>query len=727
MEKHQYKTLIIIVFVAVIALYVFVANGFSNNINLVDTQNTIEHANGNSNIDRNSTLQQRSASLDAKEQDPQIKSYKATISNNTSNISDEPIVLKLYGPWYYRTGAVFWVSSFLILELLLTVYWLTRKTKRMDRATKKLIEARNDLDLRVRQKTYELRKTNEALKLENTQRKKTQAKLKETLKHTNILAEKANDANQAKSQFLANMSHEIRSPMNSIIGFSDLLAKEDSTKEQRHFIDIIRESSRGLLRVINDILDFSKIEAGKLTVESSTFSLPRLILNIVSEVEPLAMMKDIEFKMVQEGLLPKQIQTDPVRLRQCLVNLLSNAVKFTNKGHVHLTVSMQKNNGRSNIHFDIADTGIGIDPDKQKTIFESFEQADSSTSRVFGGTGLGLSITKHLTQLLGGDLSLISKIGAGSVFSFVIPAGVDIGDQPLLDWHTFSHSEQDDESSESPEFSGDILVAEDALANQILITHVLEGMGLQVTIAEDGREAIQKVTDNKYDLVFMDIQMPHIGGHEATRKLREKGVHTPIIALTAHAMEGDRKKCIDAGCDDYLTKPIETVELVETIKKYLSIDTDTIESTDSQFQDEYKKTEPQVYQDPTDRNECPVNLDSAMKYCGNEQVIERIAQAILNDCPGYLDSLKKAIEQGVAKDVLLYAHKIKGVTLNLGAEDLPEKADIVEVAASEENLEKAAQALGAMIVEFEKLITFLSQPDWIEIAKKADAAINARS
>jgi CheY-like chemotaxis protein len=306
----------------------------------------------------------------------------------------------------------------------------------------------------------------------------------------------------------------------------------------------------------------------------------------------------------------------------------------------------------------------------------------------------------------------------------VIPTGIDIGDHPLLDQHTFSYSEPDDESMESTEFSGDILVAEDALANQILITHVLEDMGLQVTIAEDGQVAIDKVMNNKYDLIFMDIQMPHMGGHEATRKLREKGVHTPIIALTAHAMEGDRKKCIDAGCDEYLTKPIETVELVKMIKKYLSIDTDMIESTDSQFQDEHEESDCETYQDTIDRNECPINMDLAMKYCGDEKVIKRIAQAILDEGPRHLDALAQAIEQEKNKDVLLYAHKLRGITLNLGAEKVPEKADIIEIAASENDIEKAAESFEDLRVEFEKLASFLSQPDWIDAAKKADTDVN---
>jgi signal transduction histidine kinase len=443
--------------IAIALSFVFVSSSFGDDINPADPQGILTQDQVDSKVDDNSTLQKVPSSLQAKGKTSKKKSYNATISNNSSTPSDEPIVIKLYGPWYYRTGAIFWISSFLIIELVLTVYWLTRKTKKLNRATKKLIEGHNELDLRVRQKTYELCKANEALRVENTERKKTQVKLREVVKQSAVLAEKANEANLAKSQFLANMSHEIRTPMNNIIGFSDLLSKEGPTKQQKHFIDIIRESSRGLLGVINDILDFSKIEAGKLTVEPIIFSLPNLILNIISEMQPLAIQKDIEFKMVQNGLLPQQIKTDPVRLRQCLTNLLRNAVKFTSKGHVHLIISMQKNNTREDIHFDIKDTGIGIAPDKQETIFESFEQADGSTARMFGSTGLGLTITKQLTHLLGGDLSVKSKEGQGSVFSLKIPAGVDIGQHSLLDQYTFSYSGQDDECIKSHEFSGDIL------------------------------------------------------------------------------------------------------------------------------------------------------------------------------------------------------------------------------------------------------------------------------
>jgi len=242
----------------------------------------------------------------------------------------------------------------------------------------------------------------------------------------------AEAANVAKSEFLANMSHEIRTPMNAIIGFSDLLSDERLTEEQRQYVNIIRNSGDLLLRLISDILDFSKIEAGKFEIEIIDSSLSEIITGIQSLCSFKAAEKSIEFRVRTYKSLPNRIRTDPTRLTQCLNNLVNNAIKFTERGHVYLNVSLEDRDGRGYIRFDVEDTGIGIPADKQDKIFDAFTQADGSTSRKYGGTGLGLSITKKLTKLLGGELSMVSREEKGSVFSIVIPANVDITEQPSL-------------------------------------------------------------------------------------------------------------------------------------------------------------------------------------------------------------------------------------------------------------------------------------------------------
>ena len=415
------------------------------------------------------------------------------------------------------------------------------------------------------------------LQAEITERKWAQDELRETNLHleqatacANDMAAQAEEANQAKSRFLANMSHEIRTPMNAIIGFSDILADEDLSDEQSDHVKLIRDSSYNLLRLINDILDFSKIEAGQLDAEIIDCSLARLLNAIGSPTRPKAIEKGIEFEIVETNGLPEQIRTDPTRLHQCLINLITNAIKFTEKGHVYVNVSLEDRDNQPYIRFDVEDTGIGIPKDKQAKVFESFTQADGSTTRKYGGTGLGLAITKQLTELLGGELTLTSEEGRGSVFSIVIPAGLDVTKQPFLDTHNIaSHINPNQAKEKQPEFFGNILVAEDAPSSQMLIKLLLKRLGLQVTIAEDGKQALQKAMTRQYDLIFMDMMMPHMNGYEATRAIRKEGITTPIVALTANVMKGDDKKCLEAGCDDYLSKPLDRRELLKTIEKYL--------------------------------------------------------------------------------------------------------------------------------------------------------------
>ena len=406
--------------------------------------------------------------------------------------------------------------------------------------------------------------------LEQTVQQRT-VELQENVKKSETLQREAEESNEAKSQFLANMSHEIRTPMNAIMGFSDILAGEEVNEDQRNYVNVIRESGKHLLSVIDDILDFSKIEAGKVEIDSKDSSVQHILHAIESMVHAQTKEKGVEFHINTDDNVPANIVTDPDRLKQCLINLANNAAKFTHKGHVHLNVSLEEKNEQAHIRFDVEDTGIGVPDEMQKKIFESFTQADESHTREYGGTGLGLAITRRLAHLLGGDLTMTSQKGVGSTFSLTVPTNVDVNTQPLLGGNVvndqmFSGAEK----TKNAEFSGRVLVAEDVLDNQRLITVLLNRVGLDVTIASDGEQAVQTALSEQFDIILMDIQMPKMNGYDATRKIKNKGITAPIIALTAKAMKGDKEKCLEAGCDDYLSKPIDRNRLQEVLQKHLS-------------------------------------------------------------------------------------------------------------------------------------------------------------
>jgi PAS domain S-box-containing protein len=551
----------------------------------------------------------------------------------------------------------------------------------------------------------------------------------------------AEAANEAKSEFLANMSHEIRTPLNAIIGFSEVLACEDLADEQAEWVKTIRASGEHLLALISDILDFSKIEAGKMNLEMIEYSLENLCAKVESLMRPAAMKKGLEFGFRENGVLPARIRTDPTRLSQCLLNLVNNAVKFTEQGHVYVNISLEEVDDEPCIRFDVEDTGIGIPLEKQQLIFESFTQADGSTTRRFGGSGLGLAITKRLAELLGGRVSLTSEEGKGSVFSLVVPVGVGPTEQAPSDGRELadeSSAEQGPPRRPAPDaefkFTGRALVAEDAVTNQMLIKVMLERMGLEVTIVKDGAEAVREGLAQSYDLIFMDIQMPNMSGYEAAGRLRKKGLTTPIIALTANAMEGDEKKCIEAGCDDYLPKPIERAKLMEITRKYLTPQpqdlSEKIDSAKSAVDDLgrlcSKDAAPQADSADADSAQDVIDWDQLISRVVEEDVAREIVPLCVEDNRERLEMLAAAVQAGSARDVKLYAHAIKGSAANTGATRLSQVAYRLEYMAHRDDLSQAEQLLQEIRAEFGRFELFVANPDWVEAAKGRQASKQPR-
>ena len=426
--------------------------------------------------------------------------------------------------------------------------------------------------------------------------------LEHTQKQASMLVREAKLANTAKSDFLANMSHEIRTPMNGIMGMLTLamnklnqaFSPERQGKIKEH-LGIAKSCADNLLNLLNDILDISKVEAGKLSVESIECSLDDLLSMLHHSMINLAQEKGIGFDVVLRTDIPEQIQTDPTRLNQCLVNLIGNAIKFTPNGKVTLELALETMGDKPFLHFKVKDTGIGIPLDKQQSIFDPFTQADSSTTRKHGGTGLGLAITKQLAELLGGDLNLKSEPGHGSVFSLIIPAHTDLSNTRMLNAHKWGGLCQEAETETAP-LAGSILVVEDEFANQQVLLGILEETNLQADLAKDGIEAIEKVTSGAYDLIFIDMQMPNMNGYDATRALRAKGYTMPIIALTAYAMKGDQEKCLKAGCDAYLSKPVDANVLFDTLHQYLSFESTLMLDELNATQDEVDTLSEAFYQ-----------------------------------------------------------------------------------------------------------------------------------